>query len=63
MLTKRQHGIVVLLANGHAPKEIAHRLGLSPRTVECHLQHVRAKLKVNTVGLILWAVRNKIVKV
>ncbi|MEV0028000.1 AAA family ATPase [Nocardia sp. NPDC050793] len=43
-LTPREREVAELAARGHPNKEIAHRLYLSPRTVEDHLSRILRKL-------------------
>ncbi len=43
-LTAREQEVVRLVARGMSNKAIAYRLGISPRTVEGHLNHVFDKL-------------------
>ncbi len=45
-LTGREREVVHLVAEGLANKEIAQRMGISPRTVEGHLNHIFEKLGV-----------------
>ena len=45
-LTERERGVLDHVAEGHSNKEIAHRLGVSARTVQKHLQRIYAKLGV-----------------
>jgi len=45
-LTARESEVVRLVARGMSNKSIAHQLGISPRTVEGHLNHVFDKLGV-----------------
>lgn len=45
-LTARETEVVRLVARGMSNKAIAHQLGISPRTVEGHLNHVFDKLGV-----------------
>jgi DNA-binding CsgD family transcriptional regulator len=47
-LTKREHEILVLVADGKTNPQIAGRLSVSPRTVQKHLEHVYDKLGVRT---------------
>lgn len=60
-LTAREREVLQLLAEGHAHKEIAHRLGISPRTVEFHKNRISEKLGVrSTAELTAYALRHKI---
>ncbi len=43
-LTAREQEVVRLVARGRSNKAIAHQLGISPRTVEGHLNHVFEKV-------------------
>lgn len=43
-LSPRESEVVTLLAQGLSSKEMAHQLGLSPRTVEMHRARLRLKL-------------------
>ena len=45
-LTKREQGILMLLANGATNREISENLKRSPRTIEHHVLSVLAKLNV-----------------
>ena len=47
-LTRREQEVLELMAFGLANKEIAHRLSLSRRTVETHIDHVLGKLNATT---------------
>ena len=46
LLTARQVSIIRLVAAGHADRNIARSLGISPRTVHAHLQNVYRALDV-----------------
>ncbi len=46
LLTTRENAVVRLVARGMTNKAIASQLGISPRTVEGHLNHVFEKLDV-----------------
>jgi len=57
-LTPRQREILQLVAEGHTSREIAQRLGLSPKTVETHRSQVMERLGVHDLaGLVRFAVR------
>ena len=47
-LTKREREVLALMAEGLAPREIATRLVLSPKTVATHIGHVLEKLGVHS---------------
>lgn len=63
VLTTREREVVQLLAEGKANKEVADRLGISPRTAEGHRSEVMRKLKLSSLAeLIRYAIRNGIVQ-
>lgn len=45
-LTPRQDEILSLVAAGRSDKEIATRLGLTPRTISKHLERIYTKLQL-----------------
>jgi DNA-binding NarL/FixJ family response regulator len=47
-LTKREREILGLLADGLSPSQIAVDLGIAPKTVATHVEHIYAKLGVHT---------------
>lgn len=48
-LTPREREVLELLVVGHPNKVIAHRLDISPRTVEIHRAHVMEKMKAKSL--------------
>ncbi|MEU2002581.1 ATP-binding protein [Rhodococcus sp. NPDC019627] len=48
LLTPREKEVAALLAKGLSNRAIAGKLVLSPRTVEAHVEHILAKLSVNS---------------
>ena len=48
-LTPREREVLELLVTGHPNKVIAHRLDISPRTVEIHRAHVMEKMKAKSL--------------
>jgi DNA-binding CsgD family transcriptional regulator len=54
-LTARQTEIVELLCAGHTNHQIAHRLGISPRTVDKHLELAYTKLHAHGLGRVTLA--------
>jgi two-component system nitrate/nitrite response regulator NarL len=49
-LTNREQEVLVKIAEGWSNKEIAHRLGVSARTVEFHREHLRCKLNLHSAA-------------
>lgn len=47
-LTRREAQVLQWVATGKTNTEIATNLGLSPRTVQKHLEHIFRKLRVKT---------------
>jgi DNA-binding CsgD family transcriptional regulator len=47
-LTVRERAVLDLVADGLTNVAIGRRLGISPKTVNAHLEHVYAKLGVST---------------
>jgi DNA-binding NarL/FixJ family response regulator len=63
-LTQREMEILKLAAVGQSNKEIADRLFISHKTVDCHKNNIVQKLKLkNTAEMVLYAVKNKIIEV
>ncbi len=48
-LSQREHEVCELVILGLSTKEVARRLGISPRTVDDHRQRVYRKLDVHNV--------------
>ncbi|WP_052229812.1 LuxR C-terminal-related transcriptional regulator [Streptomyces sp. CT34] len=46
LITSRESAVLGLLAHGLTNQQIARRLAISPRTVDKHLEHAYAKLRV-----------------
>ena len=62
-LTAREIQIFKLFAEGYTNKEIADKLFISIRTVESHKNHIMKKFELkNTVQLIKFALKNKIIE-
>ncbi len=47
-LTPREHEVLVMLSSGLTLRQVASRLGISPRTVETHVSKLYRKLDVRT---------------
>lgn len=44
-VTNRELEVLELVAAGYSAKEVAHQLGIAPRTVERHIENVRLKMR------------------
>jgi two-component system nitrate/nitrite response regulator NarL len=61
-LTRREHEIMILMANERSTKEIASELGISNRTVESHRFNLYAKLNCKSpVGVTRHAIARGLV--
>jgi DNA-binding NarL/FixJ family response regulator len=49
-LTAREREVFELLVKGHSNERAARELGIAPRTVETHRQHVMKKLDVHSIA-------------
>jgi len=62
-LTPREREIVQLVAEGRSTKELADRLGISPKTAETHRTNIMRKLNLHSVSeVVRYAIRNKLVE-
>jgi DNA-binding NarL/FixJ family response regulator len=62
MLTNREREVFKLIAEGNANSQIAHRLGISIKTVEKHRQNLMNKLGVHdTASLVRKAILHKMI--
>ena len=58
-LTEREVDVLRLIARGHANKQVAATLGISPKTVGHHVEHIYAKAGVTTrAGATLFAMEH-----
>ncbi|OUR93335.1 hypothetical protein A9Q87_05145 [Flavobacteriales bacterium 34_180_T64] len=62
-LTRREGEVLNLIAEEHTTNEIAEKLFVSPKTIECHRMHLIQKLEVrNTAGLMRTALEKGLIK-
>lgn len=54
ILTQRKREILLWRAQGKSPKEIAHELNISARTVKMHLEEIRKKLYAEDLVQAAW---------
>lgn len=63
-LTERELELLQYMASELTYKEIADKMFLSPKTIEGHRERICDKLQIKTrVGLVMYAIKNGIVKV
>ena len=63
-LTRREREVLKLVAEGATVKEIAKRLGISPKTAQVHRDNFKQKLEVrSTAAMVRWAIEHKIVHI
>lgn len=61
-ISKREHDVLKHICLGLSNQEISEKLFISPRTVENHRAHLIEKTSSrNTVGLVIFSIKNKIV--
>jgi DNA-binding NarL/FixJ family response regulator len=61
-LTRREREVLRLLGQGATSKEIAERLGISPKTAQVHRENIKQKLNLRTTAdLVRYAIRHRIV--
>ena len=62
-MTEREIDVLRLVAQGATAKEIAARLGISPKTAQAHRDNVKQKLDLKTTAaMVRYAVRHKLVR-
>jgi DNA-binding NarL/FixJ family response regulator len=62
-LTLREREVLRLLADGSTSKDIAQRLGISPKTAQAHRENIKNKIGVtSTAEMVRYAIKHKIVK-
>ncbi|HTT77589.1 MAG TPA: response regulator transcription factor [Candidatus Binataceae bacterium] len=62
-LTRREREVLRLIGQGVATKEIAQRLGISPKTAQVHSENIRMKLNLHSIAeMVRYAIKHRIVK-
>lgn len=58
LLTPRQREILQLIAEGNTTRQIAHKLSISPKTVEAHRSQLMQRLDIHDIaGLVRYAIQ------
>jgi DNA-binding NarL/FixJ family response regulator len=62
-LTQREREVIRLIGQGESAKEIAAKLGISPKTAQVHRDNLKQKLGLRTTAdMVRWAIKQKIVR-
>jgi len=69
-ITKRELEVIELLAQGLIVKEISEKMAITEDSVNSHKENIRSKVLQNyginlrnTVEIVVWAIKNKLIKV
>lgn len=62
LLTQREREVLRLIGQGATNKEVAERLGISPKTAQVHRENLKQKLALRTTAdLVRYAIKHRIV--
>jgi len=62
-ITLREREVLRLISQGATSKEIAQKLGISPKTAQAHRENLRGKLGLRTTAeMVRYAIKHKLVK-
>ncbi len=62
-LTRREREVLILIGEGATSKDIAARLGISPKTAQIHRDKLKRKLNANsTAAMVRYAIRHKLIR-
>ncbi|HYB90391.1 MAG TPA: response regulator transcription factor [Candidatus Binataceae bacterium] len=62
-LTRRERAVLRLIGEGATAKDIAQRLGISPKTAQVHRENLKQKLNLRTTAaLVRYAIKHKIIR-
>lgn len=63
-MTPREREVLQSLAEGLSAKEVAQRLNMAPKTVECHIERARLKTNAkNRLQMVVIALRSGLIQV
>jgi DNA-binding NarL/FixJ family response regulator len=62
-LTRREREVLRLIGEGATTKEVANRLGISPKTAQVHRENVKQKLDLrSTAAIVRYAIKHKLIR-
>jgi DNA-binding NarL/FixJ family response regulator len=62
-LTPREREVLSLIGEGATSKDIAARLGISPKTAQVHRDNLKQKLKAkSTAAIVRYALKHKLIR-
>jgi two-component system response regulator NreC len=62
-LTRREREVLSLIGEGATSKDIATRLGISPKTAQVHRDNLKQKLKAkSTAAMVRYAIKHKLIR-
>jgi DNA-binding NarL/FixJ family response regulator len=62
-LTRREREVLRLVGEGSTTKEIAQRLGISPKTAQVHRENLKQKLDLrSTAAMVRYAIKHKLIR-
>jgi DNA-binding NarL/FixJ family response regulator len=63
-LTRREREVLRLIGDGATTKEIAQRLGISPKTAQVHRENLKRKLDLrSTAAIVRYAIKHKLIRI
>jgi DNA-binding NarL/FixJ family response regulator len=63
-LTRREREVLRLIGEGATTKEVAQRLGISPKTAQVHRENLKQKLDLrSTAAMVRYAIKHKMIRI
>ncbi len=63
-LTRREREVLRLIGEGATTKEVAQRLGISPKTAQVHRENLKQKLDLrSTAAIVRYAIKHKVIRI
>ncbi|MHB8381545.1 MAG: response regulator [Candidatus Binataceae bacterium] len=63
-LTRREREVLRLISDGATTKDIAQRLGISPKTAQVHRENLKQKLDLrSTAAIVRYAIKHKLIRI